>query len=77
MHVLKNSFIFTHGTESHGTTFKLCKEDTVENKNQPWLGGSVDWIIVLYTKDCRFSSQSGHIPRLRVQSPVGELMGGN
>ena len=44
---------------------------------KPWLGGSVGWSIVPYTKSCGFDSQSGNIPRSWVQSPVGECSRGN
>ena len=45
--------------------------------NQPWLGGSVGWSIVLCNKGCGFDSWSGHIPTLWVGSPVGACTGGN
>ena len=40
-----------------------------------WLGGSADCSSILYSE--RLLGWSGHIPRLRVQSPVGVCMGGN
>ena len=33
--------------------------------------GSVDWVLVCEPKGCQFESQSGHMPVLRVRSPVG------
>ena len=43
----------------------------------PWLGGSVGWSIIPSTKRLWVQFQSGHIPRLRVQSLVGAHMGSN
>ena len=37
----------------------------------------LSWSVVSTPKGCRFDSQSGHIPRLQVQSPVGVHTGGN
>ena len=43
-----------------------------------WLGGSVGWSIVLYTKRLWVQfPQSGHIPRLQIWSPLGVCTGGN
>ena len=42
-------------------------------KSKPHPGCSVGWSVILYTE--RFDSWSGHMPRLRVRSRVGECMG--
>ena len=44
---------------------------------EPWPGGSAGWSVVPYTKRLWIQFCSGHISKLRVQSLVGALMGGN
>ena len=59
-----------------GTLFrnvKVCIKKTCGPGCVPQVGGSID----LHTKRLWVQSQSGHIPRLRVRSPVGEHTGGN
>ena len=50
----------------------LKKESTL-----PWPHGSVGWSIIPCTERLWFNSHSGHISRLRVQSPVRAHTGGN
>ena len=41
-----------------------------------WCDSSVGWVTSHEVKCCRFDSQSGHMPGLRVQSPVGGCLRG-
>ena len=43
----------------------------------PWLVGSVGWASSSKAKDCRFDSQSGHMPGLWVWFPDGACVRGN
>ena len=49
----------------------------IKKENEPWPGGLVGWSIIHPPKGYGFNSQSGHIPRLQVQSLIGEYTGGN
>ena len=40
---------------------------------QPWPGGTVGWSTNHIPKYCGFNAQSGHTPRLRVQSQSGGI----
>ena len=49
-------------------------EDYVAIKKEiiaPGWNGSVNWELACEWKDRQFDSQSGHVPGLRVRSPVG------
>ena len=59
-------------------TIKLCSfSDWLKEATWPSLGGSVGWSITCTPKGWAFDSQSGHMPRLRVQSLAGAHRGGN
>ena len=45
-------------------------------ESSPGCGGSVGWELSHKAKGCLFNSQSGHMSRLWVWSPVGVHMGG-